>query len=56
MADQNLIYKITRAVYDRLGSQVDLATLKTRLNEAGERFGIRIYAQREDLFQTMHRI
>jgi len=34
----------------------DLATLKTRLNEAGERFGIRVYAQREDLFQTMHRI
>ena len=34
----------------------DLATLKTRLNEAGERFGVRVYAQREDLFQTMHRI
>ena len=34
----------------------DLAALKARLKEAGERVGVRIYAQREDLFQAMHRV
>jgi len=34
----------------------DLAALTTRLNEAGERAGVRVYAQREDLFKAMHRV
>jgi ACT domain-containing protein len=34
----------------------DLGALKARLKEAGERVGVRIYAQREDLFQAMHRV
>jgi len=34
----------------------DLAALKAHLKEAGERAGVRIYAQREDLFQAMHRV
>ena len=34
----------------------DLAALTTRLNEAGERVGVRVYVQREDLFKAMHRV
>ncbi len=30
--------------------------LKERLRKAGEKLGVRIYAQREDLFNAMHRI
>lgn len=33
-----------------------LAVLKEQLHAAGERVGVRVYAQREDLFQIMHRI
>ena len=32
------------------------AALKERFRKEGERLGVRIYAQREDLFNTMHRI
>jgi ACT domain-containing protein len=32
------------------------AALKERFREEGERLGVRIYAQREDLFNAMHRI
>jgi len=32
------------------------AALKDRFREEGERLGVRIYAQREDLFNAMHRI
>ena len=34
----------------------DLATLKEQLRAAGESVGVRILAQREDLFQAMHRV
>jgi ACT domain-containing protein len=34
----------------------DLGSLKDRLNGAAERLGVRIYTQREDLFQSMHRV
>src|SRR5436853_5444716 len=37
-------------------SASDLAALKAHLKEAGEHVGVRIYAQREDLFQAMHRV
>jgi predicted amino acid-binding ACT domain protein len=30
--------------------------LKERLRSEGEQLGVRIYAQREDLFNAMHRI
>jgi len=30
--------------------------LKERLRHAGEKLGVRIYAQREDLFNAMHRV
>ena len=30
--------------------------LKDRFRAAGERLGVRIYAQREDLFNAMHRV
>ncbi|HYX40989.1 MAG TPA: ACT domain-containing protein, partial [Pyrinomonadaceae bacterium] len=30
--------------------------LKDRFRTAGERLGVRIYAQREDLFNAMHRV
>jgi ACT domain-containing protein len=32
------------------------AELKERLRKEGEKLGVRIYAQREDLFNAMHRI
>jgi ACT domain-containing protein len=32
------------------------AELKERLRREGERLGVRIYAQREDLFNAMHRV
>ena len=32
------------------------AALKERFRKEGERLGVRIYAQREDLFNAMHRI
>ena len=34
----------------------DLATLKEQLRAAGDNVGVRILAQREDLFQAMHRL
>jgi ACT domain-containing protein len=34
----------------------DLATLKEQLRAAGESVGVRILAQREDLFHAMHRV
>ncbi|HEX8068507.1 MAG TPA: ACT domain-containing protein [Pyrinomonadaceae bacterium] len=33
-----------------------VAELKERFRAAGERLGVRVYAQREDLFNAMHRI
>jgi predicted amino acid-binding ACT domain protein len=32
------------------------AELKDRFRAEGEKLGVRIYAQREDLFNAMHRI
>jgi predicted amino acid-binding ACT domain protein len=32
------------------------SALKERFRNAGEHLGVRIYAQREDLFNAMHRI
>ena len=34
----------------------DIAQLKDRFRAEGERLGVRVYAQREDLFNTMHRL
>jgi ACT domain-containing protein len=34
----------------------DLTSLRERLKIAGERIGVRVYAQREELFQSMHRV
>lgn len=49
--------KFAMVLIAETGSETtDLAALKTRLNEAGERVGVRVYAQREDLFQAMHRV
>ncbi|HVF42857.1 MAG TPA: ACT domain-containing protein [Pyrinomonadaceae bacterium] len=33
-----------------------VAALKDRFRKEGERLGVRVYAQREDLFNAMHRI
>jgi ACT domain-containing protein len=43
-------------IADASQANSDLATLKLRLKDAGERVGVRIYAQREDIFQAMHRV
>ena len=37
-------------------SQASAAELKERFRSEGEQLGVRIYAQREDLFNAMHRI
>src|SRR5207253_3291142 len=37
-------------------SQASAAELKERFRAEGEKLGVRIYAQREDLFHAMHRI
>ena len=37
-------------------SQLSVTELKDRLRSEGEKLGVHIYAQREDLFNTMHRI
>jgi ACT domain-containing protein len=34
----------------------NIGTLKERFKEAGNRLGVNIYVQREDLFNSMHRI
>jgi len=37
-------------------SQTSITDLKDRLRSEGEKLGVHIYAQREDLFNAMHRI
>jgi ACT domain-containing protein len=37
-------------------SPSSIASLKDRLRSGGEKLGVHIYAQREDLFNAMHRI
>lgn len=43
-------------IADALRSQSSIADLKDRLRSEGEKLGVHIYAQREDLFNAMHRI
>jgi ACT domain-containing protein len=37
-------------------ARMSVTALKERFREAGERIGVKIYAQREDLFNAMHRV
>ena len=37
-------------------SQLSVTELKDRLRSGGEKLGVHIYAQREDLFNAMHRV
>lgn len=43
-------------IADTSRARESTAQLKERLRTAGEKLGVRIYAQREDLFNAMHRI
>ena len=43
-------------IADMSGARESAAALKERFRSEGERLGVRIYAQREDLFNAMHRI
>jgi len=43
-------------IADSTHSNAPVATLKERFRAAGDKLGVRIYAQREDLFNAMHRI
>ena len=43
-------------VADSRRSTTGVADLKERFREAGQRLGVNIYAQREDLFIAMHRV
>jgi ACT domain-containing protein len=43
-------------IADASRARESTAELKERLRLAGEQLGVRIYAQREDLFNAMHRV
>ena len=43
-------------IADTSRARESTAELKERLRNEGEKLGVRIYAQREDLFNAMHRI
>ena len=43
-------------IADSSRSTTGVADLKERFREAGGRLGVNIYAQREDLFNAMHRV
>ena len=43
-------------IADTTRARESTAELKERLRREGERLGVRIYAQREDLFNAMHRV
>jgi ACT domain-containing protein len=43
-------------IADASRARRSVAELKQGFREAGERLGVRVYAQREDLFNAMHRI
>ena len=43
-------------IADSSRARENTAELKERLRRAGEQLGVRIYAQREDLFNAMHRV
>ncbi|HZH31101.1 MAG TPA: ACT domain-containing protein [Pyrinomonadaceae bacterium] len=43
-------------IADSTNSDAPVATLKERFRAAGDKLGVRVYAQREDLFNAMHRI
>ena len=43
-------------IADMSRARESTAELKDRLRNEGEKLGVRIYAQREDLFNAMHRI
>ena len=43
-------------IVDTSRARESTAELKDRLRSEGEKLGVRIYAQREDLFNAMHRI
>jgi len=43
-------------IADASRAQESVTALKERLKSEGEKLGVRIYAQREDLFNAMHRV
>ena len=43
-------------IADAARSQTSINDLKDRLRHEGEKLGVHIYAQREDLFNAMHRV
>lgn len=43
-------------IADMSRARVSVTELKARFRSEGEKLGVRIYAQREDLFNAMHRI
>ena len=43
-------------IADMSRAKASASALKDRFREEGDRLGVRIYAQREDLFNAMHRV
>jgi ACT domain-containing protein len=56
--DQTVVQaKFAMVIIANISRAAESATeLKERLRQAGEKLGVHIYAQREDLFNAMHRI
>ena len=43
-------------IADATRARLSVAALKERFRQEGDKLGVRVYAQREDLFNAMHRI
>ncbi|HYO63611.1 MAG TPA: ACT domain-containing protein [Pyrinomonadaceae bacterium] len=43
-------------IADATRAHLSVAALKERFRQEGDKLGVRVYAQREDLFNAMHRI
>lgn len=48
--------KFAMVIVANMSSTGSITTLKERFKEAGARLGVNIYVQREDLFNSMHRV
>lgn len=51
---QDIFTMIT--LIDAAGSKLDMAAIRSGLEQVGEELGVSISVQREDLFNSMHRI
>lgn len=43
-------------IAEAAANALDLSSLRAGLKQVGDRVGVQVYSQREDLFQSMHRV